>query len=46
MKDTKISQKMKNERCLGIEKNIIMWKKTHYYNYKKVFSFSFLLGLG
>ena len=36
---TKISQRMKNKGMLSIEKNIIEWKKTLYYNYKKVFSF-------
>ena len=33
----KISQKMKNKSLLSIEKNIIEWEKTLYYNYKKVF---------
>ena len=30
--DTKISQKMKNRSCLSIEKNIIKWEKTSYYD--------------
>ena len=34
---TKISQRRKNESLLSIEKNIIEWEKTPYYNYKKVF---------
>ena len=37
MKDTKISQKMKNKTWLSIEKNIIESEKMLYYNYKKLF---------
>ena len=37
--DTKISQKMKEITCLTIEKTMIKWEKTHYYNYKKLFLF-------
>ena len=49
VKDTKISQKMKNKRWLSIEKNITKWEKSPYYNYKKLFSFkkfSLFLGVG
>ena len=47
VKDTKISWKMKNKRWLSIEKNIIKWEKSPYYNYKKLFSFKkFCLFLG
>ena len=49
VKDTKISQKMKNKRWLSIEKNITKWEKSPYYNYKKLFSFkkfNLFLGVG
>ena len=48
VKDTKISQKMKNKRWLRIEKNITKWEKSPY-NYKKLFSFKkfgLFLGVG
>ena len=38
-KDTIISPKMKNKRWLSIEKHILEWEKTLYYNYKKLLSF-------
>ena len=34
--DEKIFQKMKIKSLLSIEKNIIKWEKTPYYNYKKL----------
>ena len=37
VKVTKISQKRKNKSLLSIEKNIIVWEKISYYNYRKVF---------
>ena len=33
---TKISEKVKNKSLLSIEKNIIEWEKTLYYNYNKL----------
>ena len=39
VKDTKISQKMKNKCWLSIEKNIIKQEVTPYYNYKKLLLF-------
>ena len=36
---TKISQKTKKINWLSIKKNIIKWKKTLYYVYKKIFEF-------
>ena len=36
---TKISRKLKNKSLLSIEKNVIEWEKTLYYNYKKIFWF-------
>ena len=34
--NTNIYQKMKNKSLLSIEKNIIEWEETSYYNYKKI----------
>ena len=36
VEDTKIYQKMKNKSLLSIEKNMIKWRKTPYYHYKKL----------
>ena len=36
VKDTKISQKIKNKSLFNVEKNIIKWEKKPYYNYKKL----------
>ena len=34
--DTKIYQKMENKSLMTIEKNVLKWVKTPYYNYKKL----------
>ena len=37
VKVRKISQKMENESLLSIDRNIIEWEQTLYYNNKKLF---------
>ena len=37
VKVTKISQKMENESLFSIDRNIIEWEQTLYYNNKKLF---------
>ena len=47
--DAKNLSEHENKIWLNIEKNIIKWEKTPYYNYKKLLSFrkfDFFLGLG